>query len=294
MEIGYLNLIEGKTYILKSCLIDNGFDQYDLNKKIKEAKSINPNYFEIYSKGKSNKVWILYRSIPKNVLKKIHFPIEEKVLLKNLKSSIPSNVSFKFTTNYKLFSSWTDIRYWNEYRYIYEDYFKDIETINVFSRTHAILEIAVEHIIYSADFSLKEFYYAYQQMPRVVIYSDSYLDFYEKIKFCKEFSIEELLLKNLKLKSKTPSLNDIQSAINFIIKDNQKIVLEQTKWKIVDAINSYLKQRNIKPIDISHENLELINEYLQLKNRFFIKNSKSNKNSNYLDNKLLKKERKFL
>ncbi|MGB1041411.1 MAG: hypothetical protein ACPGVD_11100, partial [Flavobacteriales bacterium] len=150
MELGYLNIIEGKTYILKSCLIDNGYDQYDLNKKIAEVKSINPNYFEIYSKGKSNKVWILYRSIPENVLKKIHFPIEEKVLLKNLKSSIPSNVSFKFTTNYKLFSSWTDIRYWNEYRYIYEDYFKDIETINVFSRTHAILEIAVEHIIYSA------------------------------------------------------------------------------------------------------------------------------------------------
>lgn len=72
MELGYLNIIEGKTYILKSCLIDNGYDQYDLNKKIAEAKSINPNYFEIYSKAKSNKVWILYMSIPENILKQIY------------------------------------------------------------------------------------------------------------------------------------------------------------------------------------------------------------------------------
>ena len=279
MEIGYLNLIEGKTYILKSCLIDNGYDQYDLNKKIKEAKSINPKYFEIYSKGKSNKVWILYKSIPENILKQIYFPIKEEVLVKSLKSAIPSNFSIQFMTNYRYYSTWSNERMWNEYVDIYEKYFLDIETINVFARTHAMLEIPVYQIINNKNYNLTEFYSAYQLLPRVALNFDSYKEFLKEIKFCEEFSIEEILLKNIKLKSKNPSLYNIQSAINFIFYKNNKIDINVSRLNVLVELNSFFKIRNIKLIEHSSDSLDVLFEYFLLKKRLFKKDLKSIKNS---------------
>lgn len=292
MELGYLNIIEGKTYILKSCLIDNGYDQYDLNKKIAEAKSINPNYFEIYSKAKSNKVWILYMSIPENILKQIYFPIKEEVLTKSLKSAIPSNFSIQFITNYRLYLAWSNERMWNEYIDIYENYFLDIETISVFARTHAILEIAVRKIIYSENYELEEFYSAYQLLPRVVINFESYKEFLNEIKFYDEFSIEEMLLKNIKLKSKKPSLNNIQSAINHIINKNNKIDESLPMLQVIDELNSFFKIRNIKSIEYSSDKLYVLFEYYQLKNRLFKEDLKSPKNFKFINNRVLIKNRR--
>jgi hypothetical protein len=246
MEVGYLQVIEGRAYVLKSFSVDNGMNAGTLNNEISRAKSKRTNFYHTYKKSGSKKIWILYQSIPLNVLAKYNLPTEESKIIDLLKNAAPTNDSFNSSLDFTFHQIWIDSEYWTKHIPLYKEYFSDdIEVNSNYARTHAII-LEILYIKKAKIYELKEIHNAFQKLPKVGFKATSYSYFSSKLIKCKKEGIVETLVHDFKINGRTPyKVNKIVKTLIQSFRLNSK---RYSKSKILILVNTHLKQIDYQTI----------------------------------------------
>lgn len=247
MEIGYLQIIGGKAYVLKSLLVDNGMNIGTLNNEISRAKTNKTGFYETHRKLGSKKIWLRYESIPLERLDKLNLPTEESKIIDLLENAAP-NDSCNSSLDFIFHQIWIDQKYWTEYIPLYKDYYTDTEIIYNYARTHAI----IQEILFSIRFrtkSLKEMHIAFQKLPKVCFKAKNYSYFSSKIKKFINFGIVESLVHDFTINGRKPY--KVNSVVKSLIKAHRLNSKRYSKYKILVLVNTHLKQMGYQKISQS-------------------------------------------
>jgi len=203
MELGYFKIIEGRAYVTKSCLVENGYKIGTLNNEMSRAKIKKTNFYHTYKKPGSKKIWILYQSIPVKVLNKLNFSIDEAKFIEDMKNSTPNDDSYNSHLDFNLHQVWVNSDYWTQYIPIYMEYFSDPEVIDNHARTHAVI---TEMLILKKEkiYELKEIHNAFQKLPKVGFKAASCTYFSTKLNHCNKNGITETIIHNFKIQGREP------------------------------------------------------------------------------------------
>lgn len=247
MKLGYLNIVDSNVYVSSSLLIDNGLNRRTLL-----------NYISKYNQNKSFKYanfkddnglrWILYDSIPINIIKKLGLPLNSKKLQSILKNAVPENHKKSINSNsldFYFTQTFNNNNYWNEYIPIYKEYFSDIEVIHNYSRTHAVVELMLNLRKNKKVFPLTDIFKAFQKLPKVTFKIKNFDYFCRKLK---KFSngIPEELVHDFKINGREPyKVNEItRSLIKFYYSNSKVYTLSQ----IYSIVNHNLENRGLQKI----------------------------------------------
>ncbi|MDO6472755.1 DDE-type integrase/transposase/recombinase [Maribacter sp. 1_MG-2023] len=247
MEIGYLQIIGGKAYVLKSLLVDNGMNIRTLNNEISRAKINKTGFYHTHKKLGSTEIWIRYESIPLKRLEKLNLPTEESKIIDLLENAAPKD-SFNSSLDFIFHQIWIDQNYWTQYIPLYKEYFTDIEIINNYARTHAI----IQEILFSIRFTsknLKEIHIAFQKLPKVCFKAKSYTYFSSKITKCNREGIVENLVHDFRINGRKPY--KVNSVVKSLIKAHRLSSKRYSKYKILVLVNTHLKQIGYQTISQS-------------------------------------------
>jgi len=262
MEVGYLKVIDGRAYVLKSCLVNNGFNKGTLDNEMSRAKSNKTNFYHTFKNEGSKKIWILYQSIPLKVLNKLEFPTDESKFIEYIKNSTPTNDSYNSSLDFNLHQVWVNSEYWTQYIPLYKDYFSDLEAINSHARTHAVL-VEVLLLKKAKIYELKEIHNAFQKLPKVGFKAASYSYFSTKLNICNKNGITETLLHNFRIQGRQPYR--INSVVTTLIKSFRLNSKGYNKSKILSLVNTHLKQRNLQTI--SQSSVDRVCDDMEFRNK---------------------------
>lgn len=248
MELGYFKIIEGRAYITKSCLVENGYKIGTLNNEMSRAKIKKTNFYHTYKKPGSKKIWILYQSIPVKVLNKLDFSVDEFKFIEDMKNSIPNNDSYNSHLDFNLHQVWVNSEYWTQYIPIYKEYFSDPEVIDNYARTHAVI---TEILILKREklYELKEIHTAFQKLQKVCFKAASYSYFSTKLNHFIKNGITETIIHNFKIQGREPYR--VNKVVSTLIKSFRLDSSGYNKSKILNIVNTHLKRMNCPTVSKS-------------------------------------------
>ena len=248
-----IKIIHNRVYVSKTYIIESGLNKGTLNNLLSKARLEKSDRLLNFKDPVTKMTWILLKSIPFNIRRKIGIPYNEydAIDLISKAESIYSNKKYSRESiryvRFILSRAFYDKSFWLKYVPYYNDYLFVESVRNNFAKTHSIFVEIVE--LKRCKYSMKLIFEIYQGIEDATFRTKNIRSFYNKIKKIKETSIEEALIHDFKRIGRGPY--KLHPYIQKTIKKYYSNPLRYSIRQVTDKVNLELISREKPTISYS-------------------------------------------